>query len=242
MLPFVLAVYSIGSRAEVQGSDPFSSPRSASGFRASSEPNPTTKYRLLFSFAFNALKRTAPFYAHRFLMFPLSGFPACLAFIRDRRIWFGLLAMVLVMVPLLFLPGAVRSLCVSAAGSTAIAMAAAASRWNPVWAGLPLRSGCLSQPSAMACDEGAQNLHSTTRYSRLSTQPKASLRGIPPSSRDVYGSIPLPAFTHGAPPPWSIAHHQINSPAFFVLWPEGKKALGTQTVAFWVVRIVSVRN
>ena len=67
--------------------------------------NPNKDNEYTFRFNVDALRHTAPFYAHRFLMFPLSGFLLfAAAFIRDRRIWFGLGAMSLSMVPLMFRP------------------------------------------------------------------------------------------------------------------------------------------
>jgi hypothetical protein len=104
MLPFVLALYEywFGER-KFRILIPFGLAALSFGIQGivlNPIKNKNTDYS--FHFALTALRRTAPFYAHRFLMFPLSGFLLFpLAFIRDRRIWFGLLAMVLVMVPLL---------------------------------------------------------------------------------------------------------------------------------------------
>ena len=101
-------------------------------------PNKDNDYSLRFTF--HALSVTTPFYAKRFLLFPFSGLLLLgLAVLRDRRIWFGLAAMLFLMVPLMFLPGRLfEAYAYLPLACAAIAMAAAASRWNPVWAWIAL--------------------------------------------------------------------------------------------------------
>ncbi len=60
-----------------------------------------------FRFSLAALRRTVPYYAGRIFLVPYAGLAlfAVPAFTRDRRAWFGVAAMALWFVPLLFLPG-----------------------------------------------------------------------------------------------------------------------------------------
>ena len=64
-----------------------------------------------FRFTPAALASTAVFYAGRIFLVPYLGFAALLApfLARNRRVWFGLAAMVLFLAPLLFLPGRLYS-------------------------------------------------------------------------------------------------------------------------------------
>jgi hypothetical protein len=235
MLPFVLAVYEywFGER-KFKVLIPFLLAALSFGIQGivlNPIKNKNTDYS--FHFAFNALKRTAPFYAHRFLMFPLSGFLLfALAFIRDRRIWFGLLAMVLVMVPLLFLPGRLfEAYAYLPLACAAIAMAAAASRWNPVWAWIALAVWMPFNLRQWHDERRAKLALDDQIFSFVDSTQSFAARN-PAVLTFVYDGIPSGFHAWGAAAAWSIAHHQIELPAFFVLWPEGKRALGTQTVAF----------
>jgi len=60
-----------------------------------------------FRFTFGALARTLPFYAGRLFLVPYLGLavPLFAVFARNRRTWFGLVAMGLFFFPMLFLPG-----------------------------------------------------------------------------------------------------------------------------------------
>ena len=93
----------------------------------------THAYRMEFSLA--ALAKTVPFYSARIFLVPYAGF-ALLAvplFVRDQRAWFGLTWMLLLIAPLLFLPGRIFGayLYLPLTG-LAIAGAAIASR-APAW-------------------------------------------------------------------------------------------------------------
>jgi len=94
--------------------------------------NPNKDNAYTFRFTLDALRQTMPFYAQRFLLFPLSGILLFgLVFLRDRRIWFALAAMLLLMVPLMFLPGRLfEAYAYLPLACAAIAIAAAASRWS----------------------------------------------------------------------------------------------------------------
>jgi hypothetical protein len=195
--------------------------------------NPNENNEYTFRFTFNALRLTAPFYAHRFLMFPLSGFLLfALAFIRDRRIWFGLLAMLLVMVPLLFLPGRLfEAYAYLPLACAVIAMAAAASRRHPVWAWIALAIWMPFNIRQLSHERRTKLALDDRVFSFVDTVGKFAVRN-PDILTFVYDGTPPGFHDWGAAGAWSIAHHQINLPAWYVLWPEGKKALAGQTVAF----------
>jgi len=186
-----------------------------------------------FRFTWNALRHTAPFYAHRFLMFPLSGFLLfALAFLRDRRIWFGLAAMLLVMVPLIVLPGRLfEAYAYLPLACAAIAMAAAASHWNPAWAWIALAIWMPFNLRQWHDERRAKLALDDQVFSFVDTVGKFAARN-PDIRTFVYDGIPPGFHAWGAAAAWDIAHHQIDLPAFFALWPEGKKALAGQTVAF----------
>ena len=69
-------------------------------------PNKDKNNDYTFHFTLDALRATIPFYAARMLLFPFSGIVLfALALVRDRRVWFGLAGMTILIATLLFLPG-----------------------------------------------------------------------------------------------------------------------------------------
>jgi len=73
--------------------------------------NPNRDNAYTFRFAWDALTRTAPYYAGRLFLVPYLGFavPLFALFARNRRTWFGLAVMALFFIPMLFLPGRIFS-------------------------------------------------------------------------------------------------------------------------------------
>jgi hypothetical protein len=195
--------------------------------------NPNKDNEYTFQFTFNALRHTAPFYAHRFLMFKLSGFLLfALAFIRDRRIWFGLSAMLLLMVPLMFLPGRLfEAYAYLPLACAAIAMGAAASHWKPAWAWIAL---AIWMPFNFAewRDERRAKLDLDDQiFSFVDSVGKFAARN-PDVLTFVYDGVPPGFHDWGAAGAWDIAHHRIDLPSAYAGWPAGRKALAGQTVAF----------
>lgn len=235
MLPAVLAVYEywFGER-KFKVLIPFglvSLSFGIQGILLNPIKNKNTDYT--FRFTWSALRHTVPFYAHRFLMFPLSGLllPA-LAFIRDRRIWFGLAAMALVMVPLLVLPGRLfEAYAYLPLACAAIAMAAAASHWNPVWCWVALAIWMPFNLRQLRDERRAKLALDEQVFSFVDTVGRFAARN-PDVLTFVYDSIPPGFHAWGAAGAWSIAHRQIDLPAVYAGWPEGRKALAGQTVAF----------
>jgi hypothetical protein len=196
--------------------------------------NPNKNNDYSFRFTLSALRHTIPFYAGRFLLFPLSGFALlALLLVRDRRIWFGLAATLVIMVPLLFLPGRVfEAYTYLPLAFASIALAAAASHMrNPAWAWLALalwmpfniRHLRQEQRAALDLDDRA--------FAFVNTLEQWTARN-PNIDTFVYDGAP-PGFHHwGVTAAWNLAHHQLGKQAFFAEWPAGQKALAEQTVAF----------
>ena len=214
LIPFVLAGLSFGIQGMVLNPHKHDSP-----------------YAL--DFSLNALKQTAPFYAFRFLMFPLSGFLLlALAFVRDRRVWFGLAAMLLVMAPLLTLPGRLfEAYGYLPFAFAAIALAAAASHTNPLlaWVALaiwmPFNLDQLHREKHTALDNDEQAFAYVDSMAKF-------VRQNPSVTTFVYDGVP-PNFHHwGVTGAWNIIHGQLDLRALFVDWPETGKAMAEHTVAY----------
>jgi hypothetical protein len=97
--------------------------------------NPNRDNDYTFRFTFAALAKTAPYYASRLFLVPYLGFviPLFALFARNRRTWFGLAALVLFFLPLLFLPGRVFSAyCYLPLTGLAIALTGVAEATSPV--------------------------------------------------------------------------------------------------------------
>jgi hypothetical protein len=195
--------------------------------------NPNKDNEYTFRFTFDALRRTAPFYANRFLMFPLSGlllFAAAL--IRDRRIWFGLGAMLLTMVPLLFLPGRLyEAYAYLPLAGAVIAIAAAASHWNPAWAWIALAVWMPFNLRHLR-DERRATLDLDDRiFAFVDSTQKFSAKN-PEIADFVYDSIPEGFNDWGVAGAWNIVHNRTDLPALYFMSPEGVKVLAERTVAF----------
>jgi hypothetical protein len=116
LVPFLVVSFSFGLQALVV------SPNTG-------EYNPYT-----FHFTLTALTVTSVFYAGRILLVPYLGFAVVIAarFSGNRRIWFGVAAMLLFLFPVLFLPGRIETAyCYLPFTGLAIAMAGAAEMCHP---------------------------------------------------------------------------------------------------------------
>jgi hypothetical protein len=239
MLPAVLAVYEywFGER-KFRVLSPFFLAALSFGIQGIVlNPNKDNEYTFRFTFA--ALRQTTPFYAHRFLMFPLSGLLLfALAFLRDRRIWFGLAALLLVMVPLILLPGRLfEAYAYLPLACAAIAMAAAASHWSPVWCWIALAIWMPFNLIQWREERRAKLDLDDQVFSFVDTTQKFAARN-PEIQTFVYDGIPHGFHDWGVAGAWNIAHHQIDLPALYAGWPAGKQALSGQTVAYgsWDMR------
>ncbi len=195
--------------------------------------NPNTDNEYTFRFTWKALTATVPFYARRFLLFRGSGlWLAGLLMVRDRRIWFGLLAAGCFVSPLLFLPGRLYvAYAYLPLACATIAVTAAASRFRPVWLWLVLilwmpfnltEARHFQHAKLAADDEVFAFVDTVNRW--VAKNP--SIRTF------VYDGVP-PSFHHwGVTAAWNIAHHGLNMPAYFSGWPEAENALANENVAY----------
>lgn len=218
LIPFVLVSLSFGFQGIVL--NPIKNQNNAYSFR----------------FSLDALGQTAPFYAHRLLQFRTfrgAGFLLfALAFIRDRRVWFGLLAMTLLMVPLLFLPGRLfEAYTYLPLACVAIAIAAVASQWNPVWAWIALAVWMPFNLRELRHEQRLKLDLDDQVFSFIDTVGKFAARN-PSILTFVYDGTPAGFHDWGAAAAWNIVHHQLDLRALYFKWPESAKALAGQTVAF----------
>jgi hypothetical protein len=111
MLPMLLALYEIWfGKRRWKPLLPFFAVSFSFGLQSMLfNPNRDNDYTFRFTLA--ALAKTAPYYAERIFLVPWLGFviPLFALFARNRRTWFGLAALTLFFLPMLFLPGRVFS-------------------------------------------------------------------------------------------------------------------------------------
>ena len=195
--------------------------------------NPNVDNEYTFRFTWAALRTTAPFYARRIFLFR-PGWLLVLALlaVRDRRIWFGLLAAVSLVFTLLFLPGRLYEAYIYLPlAFMSIALAAAASRVSPMWAWIAL---------ALWMPVNLRNLRNEQRV-KLAADNEARIfvgainhwvAGNPDIRTLVYDRPPGGYHHWGVTGAWNIAHHAVGMPAYYVEWPQAKKALADDTVAY----------
>lgn len=195
--------------------------------------NPNKDNEYTFRFNVDALRHTAPFYAHRFLMFPLSGFLLfAAAFIRDRRIWFGLGAMSLSMVPLMFLPGRLfEAYAYLPLAFAAIVVAAAASHGNLAWAWIALAIWMPFNVRQLRHERRAKLDLDDQIFSFVDPMGRFAAQN-PDILTFVYNGIP-PGFNDwGVTGAWNIPHRRLDLPTLYSRWPGAAKVLAEQTVAY----------
>jgi hypothetical protein len=195
--------------------------------------NPNKDNEYTFRFTWKALTATVPFYARRFLLFRGSGLLlAGLLLVRDRRIWFGLTAALCFLFTLLFLPGRLYEAYVYLPLACAtIALAAAASHMPPIWAWaalavwMPFNVHHLhkEQSAKLAADDEAFLFVDAINHWVAKNPAVATL---------VYDRPPRGYHHWGPTAAWNIAHHTLGLPAYFIDWPQAKKALASETVAY----------
>ena len=194
--------------------------------------NPNKNNDYTFRFSLNALRATIPFYTQRFLLFPFSGLLLLpLAFIRDRRVWFGLIATLCFLFTLLFLPGRLfEAYTYLPLACATIALSAAATRLHPRWVlialilWLPWNIRQLRRESrAMLAfdDAAAAYVDQLTAWA-----PKH-----PEIRTYIFNGMPGAYHHWGVTGAWNLAHHTVGYPAYWYEWPDAVKALATDAVA-----------
>jgi hypothetical protein len=195
--------------------------------------NPNKDNEYTFRFTVDALRQTVPFYSARFLLFPFSGLALlALLLIRDRRVWFGLAAMCLFLIPLAFLPGRLyEAYAYLPLACAAIALGAAATEVNTAWAWVAL---ALWMPF---------NVRDIVRERRvklaLDDKVFAFVDSIetwtsknPGIDTFIYDSAPAGFHDWGVTGAWNIVHRRTDLPALYLDWPGTPKAIEGKTVAW----------
>jgi len=195
--------------------------------------NPNKDNDYTFRFTLESLLKTAPFYAQRFLLLPAGGFVVfALALLRDRRVWFGLLAMMLVMVPVLFLPGRLfEAYTYLPLAFVVVAAAAAASRFNPLWAWVVLAFWMPVNVRQWRHERRA-TLDRDRQIAVFVHDLGAFVSHNPGIQTLVYEGVPAGFHAWGVSAAWSIFHHKLDSPAVWFDWPDARSVLSTQTIAY----------
>ena len=194
--------------------------------------NPNKDNDYTFRFTPAALAVTIPFYTQRFLFLPFSGLALfLLAFVRDRRVWFGLATMGLFLFTLLLLPGRLfEAYTYLPLTGAVIALTAAASRINPAWAWLAI---------ALWMPWNVRHLHREQR-AKLAADDNTFLfvdklqrwaAKNPAVKTLVYTGVPSGFQNWGVTGAWNIAHQTLGLKALYADWPDAAKALAAETVA-----------
>jgi hypothetical protein len=193
--------------------------------------NPNHNNDYTFHFDFQALTRTVPFYFRRLLTVPwLALCLPALALIRDKRVWFGLAAMLLLMVPLLFLPGRLfEAYAYLPLACASVALAAAASHVTPqwivvallLWAPFDLREWRRQSRAILLADD--------RNFAFVDSVLKWGARHPEPDDF-VYTGVPPGFHSWGVSAAWILAHNRQNLNSYFKASPDAAKALASQTV------------
>jgi hypothetical protein len=195
--------------------------------------NPNKDNDYTFRFSLNALRATLPFYSQRFLFFPFSGFLLLLlALVRDRRVWFGLIAMLCFLFTLLFLPGRLfEAYTYLPLACATIALAAAATRLSPKWALVALLLW-LPWNVRHQLRETRQKLADDDQTAAYVEQLDDWAAKHPDIRTYVYNGYPGAYHHWGITAAWNIAHHASGLRAYWFEWPDAVKALANEPVAY----------
>jgi hypothetical protein len=195
--------------------------------------NPNKDNDYTFRFTPHALAVTIPFYAKRFLLFPFSGILLLpLILWRDRRILFALAAMVLVMIPLIFLPGRLfEAYTYLPLACASVAMAAAASRFKPIYAWVALALWMPHNVREIRHERRAVLEADDAAFAFVDALGKWTARHPDPTTL-IYQGQPLGFNFWGPSGAWNIIHHRKDLVAFPSDWPQAAKAISSGTVAY----------
>ncbi len=193
--------------------------------------NPNIDNEYTFRFHVDALRSTVPFYARRFLLFRGSGLLLLLlVFVRDRRVWFGLVAAACFIFTLLFLPGRLyEAYAYLPLACVAIALAAAASHVRPVWAWLALMLWMPVNLHVLHREQGAKLVADDEAFAFVDAV-NGWVRKNPGIDTLVYNRPPGAYHPWGVTAAWNIAHKRLNLPADLA---DGAQAKGPAVYGMW---------
>jgi hypothetical protein len=144
--------------------------------------NPNRDNDYTFRFTAAALSKTSVFYAGRIFLIPYLGFvtPVFAFLARNRRTWFGLVAMGLFLCPMLFLPGRVFSaycylpfvgLAIAITGLAEVASPAALALFLVLWLPMDVHELRLRRRETLAADNEVRTWVTTVRQFAASHEP-----------------------------------------------------------------------
>lgn len=194
--------------------------------------NPNKNNDYTFRITMHALEKTIPFYAHRFLLFRFSGLALfALALVRDRRIWFGLTAMVCFVFVLLFLPGRVfEAYGYLPLTGAVIAFTAAASRVNPAWLWLALALWMPINIRQLLREQSVKLSNDDEAYAFVDTIGIWAAQN-PRIVTFVYNGLPNGFHPWGVTGAWDVVHHTLGLHTYSRNWPETPHVMQSGTVA-----------
>jgi len=195
--------------------------------------NPNEDNEYTFRFTPAALRATVPFYAHRFLQFQGSGLLLiALAFVRDRRVWFGLTAGACFLFTLLFLPGRLyEAYAYLPLACIAIALAGASARVRPVWAWVALALWMPANIHQLRMEQRAKLAADDAIFAFVDSIDQWA-PGHPTVTTLVFDGLPDRFHHWGATAAWNIAHHALGLHAYYYDSPDAKEAMAHGTVAY----------
>ena len=207
--------------------------------------NPNKNNAYTFRFTLDALRQTVPFYSGRFLILPFTGLGLfALAFVRDRRVWFGLIAMCLLMVPLLFLPGRLyEAYGYLPLACAAIALAAAASHLNAAWAWIAVALWMPFNVRELRMERRVKLALDDRTFAYVDTMAKWAAQN-PRIETFVFDGAPHGFEDWGVAGAWNIIHHRQDLPVVWVDSDEARAARRRQAVAYgtwdWQRQMLSI--
>ncbi len=207
--------------------------------------NPNKNNAYTFRFTLDALLQTVPFYSERFLILPFSGLALfALAFVRDRRVWFGLVSMCILMVPLLFLPGRLfEAYTYLPLTCAAISLAAAASHLNPVWAWIAVALWMPFNVHELRMERRVKLALDDRAFAYVDTMAKWAIQN-PQIETLVFDGAPHGLEDWGVAGAWNVIHHRQDLPVLWVDSDEARTARRREAVAYgswdWQRQVLSM--
>jgi hypothetical protein len=195
--------------------------------------NPNIDNEYTFRFTWKALTATAPFYARRIFLFRGSALVLIpLLFLRDRRVWFAFVSGIGFVFVVLFLPGRLYEAYIYLPlACVALVVAAAASQVRPMWVWIALACWMPLNLRVLHTEQNAKLIADDKAFAFVDTLNQWVAKN--PAIRTlVYDGVPGAYHHWGVTGAWNIAHHALDAPAYYVDWPEAKKALAGETVVY----------
>jgi hypothetical protein len=195
--------------------------------------NPNKDNAYTFRFNLDALQKTVPFYSSQLFFLPYAGLAfLCLPLlIRERRVWFGVAAMIVCFFPLMFLPGRVfPAYCYVPLVGGAIAIGAVSNAVPPIitvllfglWIPWNIHELRIDRRATLAAaDEDRPYVAAMIDYAKSHPHPPAL----------VYYGAPLGYHDWGVTAAWNLAYGRTGLKATYVEADDVRDQLRREEVA-----------